>query len=99
LIEKITHKLEDLTYKHLSPSEEIFGPRDLSFNLTIPAKDGPKGTEVRIAYNCNGKTERLRVRIPPINRSGVQLRLPEKGRQDANGCLGDLYLRVYLKYD
>ncbi|HMB30210.1 MAG TPA: DnaJ domain-containing protein [Desulfohalobiaceae bacterium] len=99
LINRLAHKLEQFTYKSITPSKQISTDKDLFFNLTIPATEASKGTEVKIAYPQEGKNKRLKVRIPPINRDGTQLRLPNKGKINEQGYQGDLYLRVYLSYD
>jgi len=80
------------------PADTAQGPvqlDDITYNLTLPAKDAQNGTWVTIAIDRGQGQERLKVRIPPGTRSGTRLRLRGKGKRRDDGS-GDLYLTVNL---
>jgi len=68
---------------------------DLSYNLTLPSEQVPRGSWVQIAVDRGRGREVLRVKIPPGTRNGTRLRLKGKGRVGA-GRVGDLYLTIHV---
>jgi len=79
-----------------SPKEK--NKKDLYYRLSINPQEALKGAEKRIAIKRGGKTEKLLVKIPPGIRSGTNLRLKGKGKQeDSGGQAGDLYLKIKIQ--
>ena len=69
---------------------------DLAFALPVDLKESSEPTVKEVSYRLDGKTETLRVKIPPGVRDGMMLRLRGKGKCQGQS-VGDLYLKVKLE--
>jgi len=69
---------------------------DLAFALPIDREETSEPTVKEVSYRLDGKTETLRVKIPPGVRDGMMLRLRSKGKRQGQN-VGDLYLKVKLE--
>jgi DnaJ-class molecular chaperone len=67
---------------------------DLFSVLPISLQEAIQGTEKIFNYQTNGKTERVRIKIPAGIQAGTRLRLRGKGLKARNGEVGDLYLEI-----
>ena len=71
---------------------------DVVYELSISLEDAALGAEKRVAYQRNGKTEEISVKIPPGIVSGRKLRVGGKGIEGRNGgAPGDLYLQISVR--
>ncbi len=68
-------------------------PLDLSVSITISPAEALAGTQKKISYQVDGKTEQLMVRVPPKFPDGGKLRIKEKGR-NKDEKWGDLFIQV-----
>ncbi|MFO7577261.1 MAG: DnaJ C-terminal domain-containing protein [Pelovirga sp.] len=74
--------------------------QDYSMQISIPFRLAVQGGERRIDYRSDGKTEQLKVRIPPGIEKGAKLRISGKGgAHPAGGAAGDLYLHIDIEPD
>lgn len=69
---------------------------DLAFALPMGREEASQATVKEVSYRLDGKTETLRVKIPPGAREGMTLRLRGKGKRQGQS-VGDLYLKVKLE--
>jgi DnaJ-class molecular chaperone len=69
---------------------------DLFSVLSISLQEAIHGTEKIFNYQTNGKTERVRIKIPAGIRTGTRLRLKGKGLKTREGAVGDLYLEIQV---
>ncbi len=69
---------------------------DLFSVLSISLQEAIQGTEKIFNYQTNGKTERVRIKIPAGIRAGTRLRLRGKGLKTRDGKVGDLYLEIQV---
>jgi hypothetical protein len=69
---------------------------DVTFTLPLNREESQSATAKEMSFLRNGKTERLRVKIPAGLEDGTLLRLRGKGKS-SSGKVGDLYLKVKLK--
>ncbi len=71
---------------------------DVAYNLSISLEDAAFGSEKRMSYRRDGKTEEISVKIPPGIVSGKRLRVAGKGTEGRNGGPpGDLYLQITVR--
>lgn len=71
---------------------------DAVYNLSISLEDAAFGSEKRMSYRRDGKTEEISVKIPPGMVSGKKLRVAGKGTEGRNGGPpGDLYLQITVR--
>lgn len=74
--------------------------QDYVMPLRIPFRLAVQGGERRIQYENNGRTQSLRVRIPPGVEQGSRLRVAGKGgASPTGGPAGDLYLEIDIEPD
>jgi DnaJ-class molecular chaperone len=96
-LSRLGRKMETLLR---APSQKpILGgrPLDITYDLTLPRREATGGSKVRIAYEREGKREKLEVTVPPGTTSGSHLRLRGKGMPNpAGGPPGDLYLHIKI---
>ena len=69
---------------------------DLAFALPMEREEASDPTVKEVSYRLDGKTESLRVKIPPGVQDGMTLRLRGKGKRQGQN-VGDLYLKVKLE--
>ena len=69
---------------------------DLAFALPLGREETSAPAVKEVSYRLDGKTETLRVKIPPGVRDGMMLRLRGKGKRQGQS-VGDLYLKVKLE--
>ena len=69
---------------------------DLAFALPMEREETSDPAVKEISYRLDGKTESLRVKIPPGVRDGMTLRLRGKGKRQGEN-VGDLFLKVKLE--
>ena len=69
---------------------------DLAFALPLGREENSELTVKEVSYRLDGRTETLRVKIPPGVRDGMMLRLRGKGKRRRNEA-GDLYLKIQLQ--
>ena len=69
---------------------------DLVFALPMSREEASDPAGKEVSYRQDGKTESLRVKIPPGVRDGMTLRLRGKGKRQGQN-VGDLYLKVKLE--
>jgi len=69
---------------------------DLAFALPLGREETSAPAVKEVSYRLDGKTETLRVKIPPGVRDGMMLRLRGKGKRQGQS-VGDLYLKVNLE--
>jgi hypothetical protein len=69
---------------------------DLAFALPMGRKEAAGPAVKEVSYRLDGRTETLRVRIPPGVQDGMTLRLRGKGKRQGQS-VGDLFLKVKLK--
>ncbi|MFB3924937.1 MAG: DnaJ C-terminal domain-containing protein [Syntrophales bacterium] len=68
---------------------------NLEYNLSITLEESAKGAEKKIALKTDGKTQEIKIRIPPGIASGQKLRLSGKGLPGAyGGPPGDMFLNI-----
>ncbi len=71
---------------------------DAVYGLNISLEDAAFGSEKRVSYRRDGKTEEISVKIPPGIVSGKKLRVAGKGIEGRNGGPpGDLYLQITVR--
>ncbi|MBN2515038.1 MAG: DnaJ domain-containing protein [Deltaproteobacteria bacterium] len=89
------------------PFSEIFGRQqygrqhrshkgsDLVYELSITLEDAYSGSERAISINKMGKTEEIKIKVPPGINAGQKLRVPGKGNTSMNdGPPGDLFITI-----
>jgi curved DNA-binding protein CbpA len=69
---------------------------DLAFALPMGRKEAAGPAVKEVSYRLDGRTETLRVRIPPGVQDGMTLRLRGKGKRQGQS-VGDLFLKVKLE--
>lgn len=70
---------------------------DLVYELSITLEDSYSGAERVISINKMGKTEEIRIKVPPGINSGQKLRVPGKGNASMNGGPpGDLFISINI---
>ncbi|MEW6378977.1 MAG: DnaJ domain-containing protein [bacterium] len=70
--------------------------RDLVYELSITRQESEQGTRKDLVFNKGNSTERLVVTIPAGIRDGTKLRLKGKGKVNARGEAGDIYLTIRI---
>ena len=91
------------------PFSEIFGRQqygrqhrshkggDLVYDLTITLEDAYSGSERAISINKRGKTDEIKIKVPPGINQGQKLRVSGKGNASMNGGLaGDLLITIHV---
>jgi curved DNA-binding protein len=91
------------------PFSEIFGRQqygqqhrshkghDLVYELTITIEDAYSGSERAISINKMGKTDEIKIKVPPGINQGQKLRVPGKGNASMNGgSPGDLLITIHI---
>lgn len=74
--------------------------QDINLNISISLNEAAFGTEKRISYIKDGKTQEVSVKIPFGINTGQKLRLAGKGEEGKyGGPGGDLYLVVNVQDD
>lgn len=86
-----------LLKKMAGPAEDSPGKRELDIAFALPMHPGEAASAAvkEISFRLDGRTERLRVRIPPGVRDGMMLRLRGRGKRRGQRA-GDLYLKVRM---
>jgi curved DNA-binding protein CbpA len=69
---------------------------DIAFALPMAREEASGPAIKEVSYRLDGKTESLKVKIPPGVRDGMTLRLRGKGKRQGQN-VGDLYLKVKLE--
>jgi curved DNA-binding protein len=67
---------------------------DLIYELAISLEEAARGGEKTIAYEHEGKQERISLKIPPGINTGQKLRVPAKGGLGPSGVRGNLYVKI-----
>ncbi|MBT8489959.1 MAG: DnaJ domain-containing protein [Deltaproteobacteria bacterium] len=91
------------------PFSEIFGRQqygrqhrshkggDLVYDLTITLEDAYSGSERAISINKRGKTDEIKIKVPPGINQGQKLRVSGKGNASMNGGpAGDLLITIHV---
>jgi len=90
ILNRITHRVNQyLSHKLLGMPKEN---TDLNYTLTITPEEAQSGINTMIAYPVEGRTERLKVNIPPGIKEGTKLRIRGKGLRG-----GDVYLKIKVR--
>lgn len=79
----------------LRKKESDKNPLDMDFYLSILPVEALNGIHKKISYQVSGKTEELRVHIPPNFPSGGKLRIRDKGKVQ-DGKRGNLILSIHV---
>lgn len=79
--------------RNLLPSEPFPDTADINFNLTIPARAAREGTQLKVAYQRDGRSQEIQVKVPAGTRNGARLRLKNMGHHVGDKT-GDLFLNV-----
>ncbi|WP_456432867.1 DnaJ C-terminal domain-containing protein [Thermosulfuriphilus sp.] len=72
---------------------------DVVLELPLSLKEAALGAEKIVSLGAVGRSERIRVRIPPGIKEGQRLRIPGKGNLGPDGRRGDLYLKIKILED
>jgi len=68
---------------------------DLEYELATKLEEIYSGTEKTISIrSTTGKTDEIKVKIPPGIGSGQKLRIPRRGQKSIDGVPGDLYIKI-----
>ena len=71
----------------------VKGP-DLIYELPISLEEAASGSEKTIAYERNGKQERITIKIPRGVNTDQKLRIAGKGKLGPTGIPGDLFVKI-----
>jgi curved DNA-binding protein len=72
------------------------GDLDVTFSLPLDRREVSNFASKEIAYQIDGREERLMVKIPSEVKNGTMLRLRGKGKKRENEA-GDIYLKIELR--
>jgi DnaJ-class molecular chaperone len=71
---------------------------DLNFVMYITSREAQAGSQKEIAFQRNGMTERLKIKIPAGINSNTRLRIKGKGLTGSKAQIaGDLYLKILVE--